>query len=576
MADRAPDPDFLARWGVGNVGQTAPAQDPGTRTLDNNQFTARWLSDTSPSNRPVEDLNSWRSAIRAATGSAIEGVPIVGPYVRAGVDRLRAGVNSLAKGTSYQDELAFRQKAFEQATQAHPATALGGTLTGAIAPMVALGGIPAMSNALGITGTLGMRTAAGLGSNALIGGADTAVRTGGDVGESLKGAAISGVLGGGAPIVGRGLSAATNYALRPAQDALTQRLLGVAARNDIPIGVAQTSTSPFVRKVSQIAGQFPGSGQNVFQGEQVNRFTRAVARTFGEDAENLTPEVMQRARTRLGHEFDHVAENTTIRVDEPFQRDLATILGEARSVLPAAEVTPLGRQIEAIVSKIDHDGTISGETYQALTRKGAPLDRVMQSTNPNVKYYGGQLRDALEDAMQRSATPEMAQRLGEARRQYKNMMTVAPLVVKGTPGEVSPLALQQRVNSSFSGRAFRGGGELGELADVGQMFFRRPADSGTPLGNLVVDQMMRHGNALAAAGLAAATGGGYLAGFDPVDILKGTGGLAAAGLLARGSTSVLNRPQSINALVSRTPYVLPYATGPSANQLAISQDQRRQ
>lgn len=572
MAERAPSPEALARWGVGGIGQGAP-NDPGTRMVDDSTFSSKWLSDPFQTEKPVEDPNSWRSTIRATTGSLIEGVPVIGPYVRAGVDRLSAGARSVVKGTPYQDELKFRQKAFEQSTQAHPVLSMGGELTGAIAPMVALGGVPAIARGLGMTGTLGARTLTGLGSNALIGGADTAVRTGGDIGATGQGAALSGLLGAAAPAVGRGLSAATNYALRPAQDAVTQRLLGVAAEHGIPIGAAQTSTSPFVRKVSQIAGQFPGSGQNVFQGDQVNHFTRAVARTFGEDAENLTPQVMQRARARLGSEFDHVASNTTIRADDAFGRDLTTVLQEARTVLPAAEVVPLARQMDAIVSKIDPAGNLTGETYQALTRKGAPLDRAMQSTNPNVKYYAGQIREALEDAMQRSATPEMAARLAEARRQYKNMMTVAPLVVKGTPGEVSPLALQQRVNGSFSGRAFRGGGELGDLSDLGQMFFRRPADSGTPMGTLVVDQMMRHGNALAAAGLAAATGGGYLAGYDPVDILKGVSGLAGAGLLARGATAVLNRPQSLNALTSRTPYIAPYATGTALNQMS---DQPRQ
>lgn len=571
MVDNAPDPGFLDKWGVGPLDK-ATEPDPNTRMVDDRKFSAKWLADIPRPAPKVTDTNSWWSAGNAASGEFLNSIPIVGPYIKAGGDRMGAAALHMMYGVPYDKALAFAQKAHNEATQAHPALSTGGEFGGAIAPMVALGGVPAAARALGMTGTLGARTAAGLGSNALIGGADAAVRSGGDVQSIMKGAAISGILGGAAPIAGQAIGAGARIALRPAQDAMTRRLLTVAAEHDIPIGASQVSTSPFVRKVSQIAGQFPGSGQNAFQGEQVNRFTRAVSRTFGEDAENLTPQIMQSARRRLGNEFDHVANNTTITVDHPFVNDLTRIAQEAETV---PGMPSLRGQFQNILSTVDENGHIGGESYQALTRKGTPLDRAMQSPDPNVKYYASQIREALDDAMHRSATPEMAQRLSEARRQYKNLMTVAPLVVKGAPGEVSPLALQSRVNSSFKNRAFSGGGELGDLADLGQAFFRRPADSGTPLGSLVVDQMMRHGNALAAGGLAALTGGGYLAGYDPVDILKTTGGLAAAGLLARGSTSILNRPQTLNALASRVPYLLPYATG-GARQITGPQEPSRQ
>ena len=577
MAD--PNADLMNRWGVGgDLGQTDQSTNtPFQRSVDDKGFAAKWLADIPHPDQPVEDPNSWRSTIRTAMGNMIDSVPIVGPYVRGGIDRLRAATNSAANGTSYQDELAFRQKAFEQGTVAHPTTALASQLTGAVAPFVVAGGIPVAARALGMAGSLGARTVIGAGSNALIGGADTAVRTGGDLPSITRGAAIGGTLGGAAPIVGRAVAAGANAALRPAADAVTQRLLGVAQRYGIPIGAAQTSTSPFAQKVSQIAGQFPGSGQNAFQANQVSRFTRAVSSTFGEDAENLTPQVMQTARRRIGGEFDTVAQNTNIHADPTLATDLLTVAHEVPHVLTEQEVRPIHNQINNIITKIqDGNGTIPGETYQALTRKGTPLDLAMHSPNPNIAHYAGQIREALDDALQRSATPEMSQRLSEARRQYKNLMTVAPLVVKGVPGEVSPLALQSRVNTSFKGRAFSGGGDLGDLADLGQRFFRRPPDSGTPMGMVVADQMMKHGNALGAATLGAITGGGYLAGYEPADILKGVGGMAAAGLLARGATSVLNRPQTLNALISRAPYISPSVTNAAVNQLANRPGQQPQ
>lgn len=547
--------DTLARWGVEDLPPPPPENDGKTRSVDTKSFANKWLADDGAEEAPKYDTDSWKSTLNAASRSLLEGVPVIGPYVRSAADAGSAAVRSAVTGEPYKSSLKFVKENARQSIEAHPVASTVGDLTGALAPYVALGPIPAVSNALGMTGTLAARTGLGAASNALIGGADAAVRSGVDPTQTALGTGIGLGIGALAPGIGHVAGNAMNWLTRPAHDAVTQRLLGVAAANDIPIGAVQTSTSPFVRKLGQIAGQFPGSGQNAFYGEQVQRFTRAISHSFGEDTESLTPQVMQNARQRLGREFDHVAQNTTIHVDHAFAHDMTTIAREAQSVLPQQEVAPLANQMRNISQLIDDNGRISGEAYQNLTKKGAPLDRAIHSDDPNVSHYAGQIRESLDDAMQRSATPENAARLREARRQYRNMMTVAPLVVKGIPGEVTPLSLQGQVNKKFTNRAFHGGGELGDLGDLGQAFFRQPRDSGTPIGNLVVDQLMRHGNALGAAALAAATGGGYLAGYDPSDILKGVGGLASAGVLARGTTAVLNRPQALNALISRAPYL---------------------
>lgn len=557
----------LADWGIGDLPPPADAGDGKTRALDTKQFAKDWLSEE-PAKEPRYNTNDWTSTLNAATGGAIEGVPIIGPYIASGAEKAAAYARSKLHGTKYEDELKAVQAYRRQSTEAHPIASVSGELTGSIAPLVALGGIPAVSSALGMTGGLGARTGLGLLSNAAIGGADAAVRSGGDLEQAATGAGIGGAIGGVAPVAGKALGSALNYALRPSQDAITRRLLGIASAEGIPIGTAQTSTSPFVHKLSQIAGQFPGSGQNAFLGEQHSAFTRAVARTFGEDTDNLTPKVMQAAQKRIGGEMEKIMTRTNMRVDQPFHDEMINIGRNMHATLTNDEIRPIAHQMKEIATRFSNGGELTGKQYKAMTANDAPLTLMQKNGSANQRHAANQIREALDDLMERSATQADADAYRTARWQYKNMMTVAPLVVKGGMGEVTPLSLQTAVNKSFSNRAFQGAGSLGDLSDVGQRFFKQPRDSGTPLGSLVVDQMMRHGNALAAAGLAAATGGGYLAGYDPSDIAKGVGGLAAAGLLARGTTSLLNQPQNLNRLISIAPYATPYATGVARNQLA--------
>ncbi len=555
------DPAYLARWGIKGL---PDAPEEGARVIDEKAFEKKWLS---PSSEPERyNTDNLSSAANAAALSTLEGFPIVGPALRGGAERLGAAGRSLVYGTPYSDELKSVQDLSKQTTEDYPGISTLGGVTGAIAPMVAAGGIPAGARLLGMAGTLPARVGFGGATNALIGGADAAAR-GGDTGQIATGAGVGGAFGAGAPLVGRAFGAGANYVMRPSNDAVTNRLLTIANQEGIPIGASQASRSPALNKLSQIAGQFPGSGQQAFRADQISAFTRAVGRTFGEDTDLLTPQVMKAAKRRIGSEFDHVAANTSIKVDPTFQNSLLQIVQDAKSVLSESELRPIYNQLTDIMKRVKN-GEISGETYQAMTRKGSPLDRLLQSSDkPNVKYYASGIREVLDDGLQRSAPPDLADRLSRARYQYKNLMTVKPLVVKGSPGEVSPLALNQRVNTAFKDRAFSGGGDLGDLAEVGQRFFRAPPDSGTPMGSFVVDNLMRHGNALGTAALAAGLGGGYAMGYDPTDLAKGTAGLLGASLLARGATSVMNRPQAVNRLVSRAPVVTPYLNQPVRNLL---------
>jgi hypothetical protein len=130
---------------------------------------------------------------------------------------------------------------------------------------------------------------------------------------------------------------------------------------------------------------------------------------------------------------------------------------------------------------------LPGKTYGDLVAHGTPLDVATNADNSVVRTYAGRIKEALQDAMQASATPENAARYAQARLQYKNMMTLAPLVNKGIPGQISPLLLQGAANRSFTGNAFRGAGQLGSLGDVAQQFLKPPPQSGTEPREFVRD-----------------------------------------------------------------------------------------
>jgi hypothetical protein len=294
-------------------------------------------------------------------------------------------------------------------------------------------------------------------------------------GDPLVGMAAS-VLPGALGKIGGG---ATNFLSGEIQPETAQ--LATTARNfGIPIHAGQLSESPAVRFASSTLNRLPFSGAGADNAVQQTAFNRAVAQTLGENADKLTPTVMQNARARLGAEFDNVAKNSTINVDLPLVTKLHSILSDAQSVLPKAEVVPLYKQVQNFLDTVDpQTKTISGESYQALTRTGAPLDRLQSAGDTNIKYYSNQLRNALDDALQRSAPPQVQNALASARSQYKAMKTVEDLVEKSPTGDITPGSLMNEVRKRYGNMAYNGGGDLGDLARIGQRFLKDPPSSGT-------------------------------------------------------------------------------------------------
>jgi hypothetical protein len=179
-------------------------------------------------------------------------------------------------------------------------------------------------------------------------------------------AAVSGALGqygtdaSGNPLVGLAAGAAPALALG-AGGAAVNKLVGTVEPNtaalaqtardkfNIPLGAGQVSESPAIRFADSVVNKLPLSGAAPARAAQQSAFNKAVAGTFGENAEKITPDVMAAAKTRLGGEFDRIAKQSTIIPDQQFQTDILKTVGDARQVLPDAEITPIVNQIKNVI-----------------------------------------------------------------------------------------------------------------------------------------------------------------------------------------------------------------------------------
>lgn len=451
-------------------------------------------------------------------------------------------------------------------------TATGGRIAGQIAasaPLMLAGGEIAAPLVRG-SGAVGEFLAGRAAGNALtrvgsqaasgaIQGAEGAALTSGQsdrpLGEQMAtGALVGGVAGPVVPVVagavGKGLN---NLTQSPVATEVADLARVAMDKWKIPLRsgqIAGTADRAAGIADSNLIGA-TGSGYAKNAAEQGRKFTRAVSTTIGEDVDAITPEVMAAAKKRIGGTMNDIAAKTEIVVDDAMLNDLAAVGSQAREIgLESGQVKGLDAQIEKILDyAANHDGKITGEAYQTITGHKSSLQRMQTNGQGALRDLANDIRDAIDGGLERSAPQDVREALTRARYEYKNLKTIEDLAEKAGPdGQISAPQLLGRVRAKFDNFAYGGGGDLGELARIGQTFLKEPPNSGT--APRLMEMIKR--NALG-GGLMAGAGGAQLLNQPEVAAKMLAAGLAAQGVRVGNNAlqgAMKNNPALTNRLLS--------------------------
>lgn len=616
--------DVLKAWGLSDAA-SGTAKDAGAPSDPNEAMLKAWGLDNSAvaGNAPAASTAAAKTAapsssIGSAIGSAIDeglgGIKTAGEKVATGIGNLWGAENNIARqvatgvpiigglanradaatnaalapilnplfspqnqlagatfGERYKNALDQQNAADQSFQSAHPIVSTGAQLAGGIAGLgAAAGAIPGASTALGMGGgNLLARAALGGATGAAIGGTDAAIRSGGDA-DATRHGAIGGLVGG---IAGPAVGDVAGY-VGNKLFSVPQRVAELAqlARDKYGIDVTgpQIASNPIIKFLDSVVNRLPLSGGTAAKQAQQQAFNRAVADSFGENASELTPEVLNAAKKRIGSVFDSVAQRTPeIRPDQQFVDHLTQVVRDAEQTLPASEIEPIRKQIVSVLEKFSGAKPITGETYQALTRKGAPLDRLMTSAaSPNVRYAAREIRDALDGALERSAPPAALADLQKARSQWKAMKTIEDLAEKAPTGDISPALLMGAARKSYGNMAYdTNAPDLVNLARIGQQFMKEAPSSGTAERNMLIGGLGGAGATMllnpAAVPFAAAKAGGALLAGRALGTALRSRPLANAMI----ENSLRQFPRATPALSNLLLRSVPEGTVPAMNQL---------
>lgn len=141
--------------------------------------------------------------LEAATGGFIEGIPVIGPFIKSGAEKAVAAVDAAFSDRTYEQNVETLRQSGERVKQAHPVIDTASQIAGSVTSMIpAVAAAPAAFGAG--SGPLLARMLASGTTGAAVGGADAAVRSGGDMEAVKSGAMWGGGLGALSPAVAAG------------------------------------------------------------------------------------------------------------------------------------------------------------------------------------------------------------------------------------------------------------------------------------------------------------------------------------------------------------------------------------
>jgi hypothetical protein len=275
-----------------------------------------------------------------------------------------------------------------------------------------------------------------------------------------------------------------------------------AAIDALPRGVQENLTAgqrtgnEFLKNQESMAAVTPGAGGTVAErnANLQSSFNRAALTRVGESADNVRPEVIDRAFTRIGGDFDRLSARNHAVLDNQFGNDLVNAQHEYNTLTNPSQRAPI---VEAVARDIGEkaaaqNGILTGKQYQAIR---SDLSRKARgSSDPAISSALSDYTEALDDAMSRSIAqhnPADAGGFENARRQYRNMMVIEKAATAaGANGNITPSALANAVKVAHGRRAYaRGQGDFSDLAHAGEEILRPLPNSGTAQRNFVANTL---------------------------------------------------------------------------------------
>lgn len=447
-------------------------------------------------------------------------------------------------------EEAEHQQLYSHIKEAAPVATFAGEMLPYLATApIGGGGLTAQGLRLG--GKEGLKMMAkGAGIEGLIGGTEAMLAA--PLDQQGEAFGTGGILSAAIPFVGAGLRKLGTQA----HDAY--RMAKQADIDQVPLSPGQRLGSEELTRMEEMVSRIPGVGgafRSIDEGQQ-KAVNRLALESMGETGEEITGDALEAARKNIGRRFeDAIGANQAFNYDTKFKKLLRdTKQNWTGTVGKGASATdaPI-KVVNDILDRIRASrGMLSARKYQDLS---SDLSDLLDSgLRGKEKRLIRQIKDGLDDMMERQLGGDKLAKFREARSQWSNYNMVKKALgdVDEAAGNISALKLKNRMKNVAPERLGKGQDPLARAARFGQRY--------KPL-------VPNPGSAAAMIPFAAGAGLTAMGGGDPYQMAAGGALATAAPWLYRGGGGALARAYQRGAGSAPVRQMAPQALTGSPGQL---------
>jgi hypothetical protein len=366
-------------------------------------------------------------------------------------------------------------------------------------------------------------------------------------GENLENAGWAGVGAG----LGEGAASALGYLARPFAPALsnaTRHLVDVARQRNIPLNAAQVTGSQPLKYADRALDFIPSSSgpQQAFKDQQRTAWQRELLGEGNQIGDEASQQVMSDFRRRTGDVYTDIAARNNITVDQPLKDALGNVADTRNLNIMDANQRAIVEEYLRQFNKGQVGSQISGQGYQNTRSMLDKQAKSMRNTNPAESESLRNIRNALDEAMNRSVSPADSAALRQNNRDYMVMKSIQR-GINPTTEEISPNLLINELTRKNPNSVIYGQGDqsLNDIAKVGKEFISQQTPNS---GTAQISKMI----ALLTGAGAAGYGSSLASKDDMVGPLSGTAAsVLAAVLLPRLAGQAMRNPKGylVNGLV---------------------------
>lgn len=268
-------------------------------------------------------------------------------------------------------------------------------------------------------------------------------------------------------LIGNVLGNMGKFAIQPApKNPATLGFQGAAERLGAPLTAGQRSLDPRTLQFEDYLRQTPFGSiplQKVGN-EQAVAVNRAAAKSIGEQADNLTSDVLEVAKRRISGYYDEVTARTELLPHKEIAQELRDFrAGIATDVDPAIQKVMENQIAKYTDMLLANGGRLPGTVFQSLQSQLKEL----RDLGGEKGLYASKLLDIFRRGMERNISTEDKALWDLANKQYRNYkrITDKAFAVNSVSGQVNPKAVARQLESE--GDLFKRGQLSGPLADVG-------------------------------------------------------------------------------------------------------------